>query len=47
MLWIKAWPVIFMVSRLAGLFCLPQLFVYHASAANGPGIVLLSVAKPS
>ncbi|MGH8131073.1 MAG: protoporphyrinogen oxidase HemJ [Steroidobacteraceae bacterium] len=30
--WIKAWHVIFMVTWFAGLFYLPRLFVYHASA---------------
>ena len=34
MLWIKAWHVIFMVTWFAGLFYLPRLFVYHASATD-------------
>ena len=38
MLWIKAWHVIFMVTWFAGLFYLPRLFVYHASATDGAGI---------
>ena len=38
MLWIKAWHVIFMVTWFAGLFYLPRLFVYHASATDSPGI---------
>jgi putative membrane protein len=38
MLWIKAWHVIFMVTWFAGLFYLPRLFVYHASATDIPGI---------
>ena len=38
MLWIKAWHVIFMVTWFAGLFYLPRLFVYHASAADNAGI---------
>jgi putative membrane protein len=38
MLWIKAWHVIFMVTWFAGLFYLPRLFVYHASASDGPGV---------
>jgi len=38
MLWIKAWHVIFMVTWFAGLFYLPRLFVYHASATDTPGI---------
>jgi putative membrane protein len=36
--WIKAWHVIFMVTWFAGLFYLPRLFVYHASATDSPGI---------
>ncbi|MEX0734213.1 MAG: protoporphyrinogen oxidase HemJ [Steroidobacteraceae bacterium] len=35
--WIKAWHVIFMVTWFAGLFYLPRLFVYHASAADAAG----------
>jgi len=38
MAWIKAWHVIFMVTWFAGLFYLPRLFVYHASATDSPGI---------
>ena len=36
--WIKAWHVIFMVTWFAGLFYLPRLFVYHASATDAGGI---------
>ena len=36
--WIKAWHVIFMVTWFAGLFYLPRLFVYHASANDAAGI---------
>jgi protoporphyrinogen IX oxidase len=36
--WIKAWHVIFMVTWFAGLFYLPRLFVYHASATDADGI---------
>ncbi|MGB5397104.1 MAG: protoporphyrinogen oxidase HemJ [Gammaproteobacteria bacterium] len=32
MLWIKSFHIIFMVTWFAGLFYLPRLFVYHASA---------------
>jgi len=32
MLWVKALHVIFMVTWFAGLFYLPRVFVYHASA---------------
>ena len=38
MTWIKAWYVIFMVTWFAGLFYLPRLFVYHASATDADGI---------
>ena len=38
MLWIKAWHIIFMVTWFAGLFYLPRLFVYHASAADNAGM---------
>lgn len=38
MLWIKAWHIIFMVTWFAGLFYLPRLFVYHASATDAEGI---------
>lgn len=34
MLWIKALHIIFMVTWFAGLFYLPRLFVYHATALN-------------
>ena len=35
MLWVKSFHIIFMVTWFAGLFYLPRLFVYHASA-NDP-----------
>jgi putative membrane protein len=34
MLWIKAFHVVFVVTWFAGLFYLPRLFVYHASATD-------------
>jgi putative membrane protein len=34
MLWIKSLHIIFVVSWFAGLFYLPRLFVYHASATD-------------
>lgn len=34
MLWIKSFHVIFVVTWFAGLFYLPRLFVYHASAQD-------------
>src|SRR5688572_1445245 len=36
--WIKVWHVIFMVTWFAGLFYLPRLFVYHASATDRASI---------
>ncbi|MEM1261243.1 MAG: CopD family protein [Pseudomonadota bacterium] len=33
-LWIKALHLIFMVTWFAGLFYLPRLFIYHASASG-------------
>jgi protoporphyrinogen IX oxidase len=43
--WIKAWHVIFMVTWFAGLFYLPRLFVYHASATDAPGIARFRVME--
>jgi len=37
MLWIKSFHIIFMVTWFAGLFYLPRLFVYHASAEDKTG----------
>ena len=37
MLWIKAFHIVFMVTWFAGLFYLPRLFVYHASADDVAG----------
>jgi protoporphyrinogen IX oxidase len=37
-IWVKAFHLIFMVTWFAGLFYLPRLFVYHASAEDQPGI---------
>ena len=34
MLWLKAFHVIFVVTWFAGLFYLPRLFIYHASATD-------------
>lgn len=45
MAWIKAWHVIFMVTWFAGLFYLPRLFVYHASATDSPGIARFVVME--
>jgi putative membrane protein len=38
MLWIKALHVIFMTTWFAGLFYLPRLFVYHATATDRPSL---------
>jgi len=45
MAWIKAWHVIFMVTWFAGLFYLPRLFVYHASATDSPGLARFIVME--
>ena len=37
-LWIKSLHLIFMVTWFAGLFYLPRLFVYHATAEDRPSI---------
>ena len=37
MLWLKAFHVVFVVTWFAGLFYLPRLFVYHASATDTVG----------
>jgi putative membrane protein len=34
LLWLKAFHVVFLVTWFAGLFYLPRLFVYHASASD-------------
>jgi putative membrane protein len=34
MLWVKSFHLIFMVTWFAGLFYLPRLFVYHATAQD-------------
>jgi len=36
-LWLKAFHIIFIVTWFAGLFYLPRLFVYHASATDNIG----------
>ena len=37
MLWVKALHIVSLVCWLAGLFCLPRLFVYHAACEDEPG----------
>lgn len=34
MLWLKAFHIVFVVTWFAGLFYLPRLYVYHASAED-------------
>ena len=34
MLWVKSLHIVFMVTWFAGLFYLPRLFVYHATAED-------------
>lgn len=38
MLWLKAFHIVFVVTWFAGLFYLPRLFAYHATATDEPGI---------
>lgn len=38
MLWIKAFHIVFVVTWFAGLFYLPRLFVYHATATDAISI---------
>jgi protoporphyrinogen IX oxidase len=45
MLWIKSLHLIFVVSWFAGLFYLPRLFVYHASATDAPSIERFKVME--
>lgn len=37
MLWLKAFHLVFVVTWFAGLFYLPRLFLYHASATDAIG----------
>jgi putative membrane protein len=34
MLWLKAFHIVFVIAWFAGLFYLPRLFVYHATATD-------------
>src|SRR3989442_14219928 len=45
MLGVKALHIVFMVTWLAGLFCLPRLFVYHATAQDRPSIERFKVME--
>ena len=37
-MWLKAWHLVGMVTRFAGLFYLPRLFVYHTMSDDQPSI---------
>lgn len=45
MLWLKAFHIVFVVTWFAGLFYLPRLFVYHASATDPVGIERFKVME--
>jgi protoporphyrinogen IX oxidase len=45
MLWLKAFHVVFVVTWFAGLFYLPRLFVYHASAQDEIGLERLKTME--
>jgi len=38
MLWLKAFHIVFIVTWFAGLFYLPRLFIYHASATDAASL---------
>ncbi len=43
--WLKALHLVFMVTWFAGLFYLPRLFVYHASATDETGVERFKVME--
>ncbi|MEJ2043026.1 MAG: protoporphyrinogen oxidase HemJ [Reinekea sp.] len=45
MLWVKAFHIIFVITWMAGIFYLPRLFVYHASAEDQPSIERFKVME--
>jgi putative membrane protein len=45
MLWVKSLHIIFVVTWFAGLFYLPRLFVYHATATDAPSIERFKVME--
>ena len=45
MLWLKAFHIFSVVTWFAGLFYLPRLFVYHASASDAAGIERFKVME--
>jgi putative membrane protein len=45
MLWLKAFHIVFVVTWFAGLFYLPRLFLYHASAQDTTSIERFKVME--
>lgn len=45
MLWLKAFHIVFVVTWFAGLFYLPRLFVYHATATDATSIERFKVME--
>jgi len=45
MLWLKAFHIVFVVTWFAGLFYLPRLFVYHATATDPVGVARFKVME--
>ncbi len=45
MLWLKAFHIVFVVAWFAGLFYLPRLFVYHATAEDQIGVERFEVME--
>lgn len=45
MLWLKAFHIIFVVTWFAGLFYLPRLFVYHATATDSVSLERFQVME--
>lgn len=45
MLWLKAFHIVFVVTWFAGLFYLPRLFVYHATATDPTGVERFKVME--
>ena len=45
MLWVKAFHIIFMVTWFAGLFYLPRLYVYHASAEDSISLTRFKIME--
>src|ERR1700749_3563071 len=45
LLWLKAFHIVFVVTWFAGLFYLPRLFVYHATATDAPGLERFAIME--